>query len=942
MRKINRLLAILCVLALVLGMIPVISAAETYVLPVFETSDVHGFLADTSSADESTYQYRLAYIADKVDDIRNGDSSRTILLDGGDIYQGNVVSNLQDGEPMSAAFDAMEYDAVALGNHEFDWGIDKTTDPDGTMTDYSMNGITYENDIPIVCGNLYYRSTGNRVEFTQDYVIVDKTSYTASGKTMDVKIAIIGYISDYSSSIMASKFTDFMISGSVSAAESLAKSLKNSGQADAAILLAHEDAAELAGKLSSSSAFDLVCGGHSHFGQSGKSGRTTYIQPGSQAIAYAYAQLSFDSSKNVTVIDASIKSITADEKEKEHTYDTPANAEYLAPDVLELSHYYIDGVNEALTTELGYITTSVTGDAIGGNSQSSTAGNWMTDLANRATGSKVSFTNTGGIRTSFYVNGGRRTITKGDIYTIAPFGNLLYVYEVTYAQLLELLEYGTYSGLKLRMSGIDCYYSGRSVTALVEDGVCIYKDGKWLNGMQTEKIRVSANEFIATSSGTPFYELNSTCLVDHTMVDNESFIRVLEQERDNGDGFLYVDPNPHYINGTYNGNVNAKYTITTSYEGKGTVTPSATVDFGARFVVTFQPDDGWEMTSLIIDGAKYSPRESFTFGSVTSNHTVHAVFSEKACDHSGKTATDRKDASCTASGYEKVYCADCGELLSETTFNALGHNYVNGVCTRCGAPDPDYDFGHTHSYTEKVVAPTCTQNGYTVHTCTICGISYNDSETAALGHNYVNGICTRCGAKDPNSQPSPVDCDGGEACPAYSFSDVNAGDWYHEAVDYTLKNGLMNGVGGGRFDPDGSLTRAMLVTILYRSENTPDVSGESNPFADVPDGQWYTDAVIWAAKEGIVNGTSKTTFAPNDSITREQIATILYRYDGAVKVSGDLDQFSDASDVSTYALDAMVWAVKEGIIGGMNGKLSPKDNATRAQIATILYRYLGQ
>ena len=870
MRKINRLLAILCVLALVLGMIPVISAAETYVLPVFETSDVHGFLADTSSADESTYQYRLAYIADKVDDIRNGDSSRTILLDGGDIYQGNVVSNLQNGEPMSAAFDAMEYDAVALGNHEFDWGIDKTTDPDGTMTDYSMNGITYENVIPIVCGNLYYRSTGNRVEFTQDYVIVDKTAYTASGKTMDVKIAIIGYISDYSSSIMASKFTDFMISGSVSATESLAKSLKNSGQADAAILLAHEDAAELAGKLSSSSDFDLVCGGHSHFGQSGKSGRTTYVQPGSQAIAYAYAQLSFDSSKNVSVSNASVESVTND---KAHTYDTTANAAYLAPDVLELSHYYIDGVNEALTTELGYITTSVTGDAIGGNSQSSTAGNWMTDLANRATGSKVSFTNTGGIRTSFYVNGGKRTITKGDIYTIAPFGNLLYVYEVTYAQLLELLEYGTYSGLKLRMSGIDCYYSGRSVTALVEDGVCIYKDGKWLNGMQTEKIRVSANEFIATSSGTPFYELNSTCLIDHTMVDNKSFIRVLEQERDNGDGFLYVDPNPHYINGTYNGNVNAKYTITTSYEGKGTVTPSATVDFGARFVVTFQPDDGWEMTSLIIDGAKYSPRESFTFGSVTSNHTVHAVFSEKACDHSGKTATDRKEATCTDSGFERIYCADCGVLLSETVFNALGHNYVNGVCSRCGALDP------------------------------------NASE-----HD----------------------------CPCDDYNDLSSEQWYHAGVDYALQNGLMNGVGGGRFDPDGSLTRAMLVTILYRSENTPDVSGESNPFADVPDGQWYTDAVIWAAKEGIVNGTSKTTFAPNDSITREQIATILYRYDGAVKVSGNLDQFSDASDVSTYALDAMLWAVKEGIIGGMNGKLAPKDNATRAQIATILYRYLGQ
>ena len=159
-------------------------------------------------------------------------------------------------------------------------------------------------------------------------------------------------------------------------------------------------------------------------------------------------------------------------------------------------------------------------------------------------------------------------------------------------------------------------------------------------------------------------------------------------------------------------------------------------------------------------------------------------------------------------------------------------------------------------------------------------------------------------------------------------------------MDYALKAGLMNGMGDGKFDPDGSLTRAMLVTILYRAEGSPNVSGEANPFTDVKSGQWYTDAVIWAAHEGIVNGMTETTFAPNLKITREQIATILYRYAGSPKTDGSLDEFSDALTVSPYAIDAMRWSVEEGIINGMDGKLAPKDNATRAQIATLLMRYL--
>lgn len=152
----------------------------------------------------------------------------------------------------------------------------------------------------------------------------------------------------------------------------------------------------------------------------------------------------------------------------------------------------------------------------------------------------------------------------------------------------------------------------------------------------------------------------------------------------------------------------------------------------------------------------------------------------------------------------------------------------------------------------------------------------------------------------------------------------------------------MNGVGDGKFDPDGKLTRAMLVTILYRHEEEPDIADATNPFTDVPADKWYTNAVIWAASEGIVNGVTETTFSPDATITREQIATILYRYAGKPDATGDLSTYPDEVAVSTYAVDAMRWAVGMGIINGMDGKLAPQSSATRAQIATIFYRYLNQ
>lgn len=173
------------------------------------------------------------------------------------------------------------------------------------------------------------------------------------------------------------------------------------------------------------------------------------------------------------------------------------------------------------------------------------------------------------------------------------------------------------------------------------------------------------------------------------------------------------------------------------------------------------------------------------------------------------------------------------------------------------------------------------------------------------------------------------------------FTDVSEGAWYYDAVRYVCEKGMMNGVAEGVFAPNSTTNRAMLVTILYRLENEPAVHGSS--FTDVPSGQWYTNAVAWAAANGIVNGVTDTTFAPNSPITREQMAAILYRYAAwkGCDVSGqiDLSGYTDAASVSAYAKEALAWANAEGLITGVTDTtLRPAGSAVRAQAATILMR----
>lgn len=338
--------------------------------------------------------------------------------------------------------------------------------------------------------------------------------------------------------------------------------------------------------------------------------------------------------------------------------------------------------------------------------------------------------------------------------------------------------------------------------------------------------------------------------------------------------------------------------------------------------------------------------------------------------------TPAVDPTCTETGLtEGSHCAVCGEVLTEQeVVSALGHDMVIDVavaptctesglgagchCSRCDAVTVEQiviaPLGHTAAV-DPAVAPTCTETGLTEGShCAVCGEVLVAQETvSALGHTPVvdpaveatltsTGLtegshCAVCGEILVAQEIIPMLED--TVCYHKNFTDCTD-TWYHEAVDFTVSEGLMSGIGGGKFDPNGTMTRAMMVTVLYRMAGSPAVSGPSS-FTDVPEGQWYSDAIAWAQDNGIVLGVLADKFDPNGYVTREQIATILWRYENKPEVTADLSSFKDAASISEYAVDAMTWAVSEGIFQGDAGNLKPTAYATRAEFACIIMRYLG-
>ena len=305
--------------------------------------------------------------------------------------------------------------------------------------------------------------------------------------------------------------------------------------------------------------------------------------------------------------------------------------------------------------------------------------------------------------------------------------------------------------------------------------------------------------------------------------------------------------------------------------------------------------------------------KSYTEAIPTVAHSYEAVVTAPTCDKMGYTTY-----TCSVCGdsYVADYVDAAGHDCETETVPAtcLGYGFVRESCKHCDySVITEITAPLGHDYQAVVTAPTLDEGGYTTHTCSRCGDSYVDSETPALGHK----------------------------CAAYT--DIPT-DWAKEGICFVIENGLMVGTTSTTFAPKDTLTRAMLVTVLYRMAGSPAVDAPSG-FTDVADGQWYSDAIAWAAANGIVNGVGGNKFAPSEPVTREQLAAIFFRYAKAEAPEADvLSGYPDAEAISTYARDAMAWAVSTGLVTGSKEAdgtyLVPQGLAAREQAAAILMRYV--
>lgn len=529
-------------------------------IKVFETTDVHGYITDVSSYKEDTFEYRLAYFSKIVNDARNNDAYEDVLLlDTGDIYQGTPHSNLTYGAAMRAAYDQMDYDAVGLGNHEFDWDV-KTyaTDAKGTMAPYEIGSYKGDSDIPVLMSNLYYKDSGERVEFTQDYTIVDKGDY---------KVGIVGWADDYSADIKASQIAPYTIDDNREKLKELAEEVDK--KADIVVILAHSDPKSIAEEMDPE-VVDLVAGGHTHKNVNGTADNgIDYMQGNCYAYGYSTAEIKVNpETKDVEVTTPEFKGISPKGGDHSYLYYNNGNNTQLDPEVTKISQAAWDAVKGEMYEVLGTVDQSITRDFIDeANGTSSIAGNWLADMMLAATKDQntvAAFANRGGIRANLEMAEGAssRDITVADIYTISPFGNRILTFAITGQQMAQQLERALIglnpeieidSDAAYQASNLGDQFAGITATYKVVDGgikvlSIMTDDGQMIDVNDTTKTyNVCVNEYCATLDGSVFKGMTPLVAMDEAPVDNLSTIAALREHRDTEGLNIELDTTVHTL-----------------------------------------------------------------------------------------------------------------------------------------------------------------------------------------------------------------------------------------------------------------------------------------------------------------------------------------------------------------------------------------------------------
>lgn len=527
-------------------------------IKVFETTDVHGYITDVSSYKEDTFEYRLAYFSKIVNDARNNDAYEDVLLlDTGDIYQGTPHSNLTYGAAMRAAYDQMDYDAVGLGNHEFDWDV-KTyaTDAKGTMAPYEIGSYKGDSDIPVLMSNLYYKDSGERVEFTQDYTIVDKGDY---------KVGIVGWADDYSADIKASQIAPYTIDDNREKLKELAEEVDK--KADIVVILAHSDPKSIAEEMDPE-VVDLVAGGHTHKNVNGTADNgIDYMQGNCYAYGYSTAEIKVNpETKDVEVTTPEFRDISPKGGDHSYLYYNNGNNTQLDPEVTKISQAAWDAVKGEMYEVLGTVDQSITKDFIDEtNGTSSIAGNWLADMMLAATKDQntvAAFANRGGIRANLEMAEGAssRDITVADIYTISPFGNRILTFAITGQQMGQQLERALIglnpeidSTVAYQASNLGDQFAGITATYKVVDGgikvlSIMTDDGQMIDVNDTTKTyNVCVNEYCATLDGSVFKGMTPLVPMDEAPVDNLSTIAALREHRDTKGLNIELDTTVHTL-----------------------------------------------------------------------------------------------------------------------------------------------------------------------------------------------------------------------------------------------------------------------------------------------------------------------------------------------------------------------------------------------------------